>query len=73
MGKLAMFMSRVRVFLRLLVLLEMVVVGGLMVVVGGIVVMRSGLVVVLTGLMRRLCHGNSSLGRITPTHTCRFL
>jgi hypothetical protein len=62
-GKLAVFMSRLCVVLRLLVLTEVVVVRRLMVMMGGGVVMRGGRVVVLAGLMRRLCHGNSSLAR----------
>jgi len=73
-GKLAVFMSRVRVLLRLVVLTEIVMVRGLMVVMGGSVVMRGGLVVVFAGLMRRLCHDNSFLGRFAPSeHCCRFL
>jgi hypothetical protein len=56
-GKLAVFVSRLGVVLRLLVLTEVVVVRRLMVMMGGGVVMGGGRVVVLARLMRRLCHG----------------
>lgn len=65
-GKRAMLVSRLCVLLRFFVLAEIVVVRRLVMMMGGSVVMRGGRVVVLAGLVRRLCHGHSSLGKICP-------
>lgn len=52
--------------LGLFVLTEIVVLCGLVVMMGGSVVMRSGLMMVLAGLMRRFCHGHSSMNLVLP-------
>src|SRR5271165_1253533 len=55
---LAMLVSRIGVLLGLLVLAQIVMVGGLMMVMGGGVVMSGGLMMMLTGRMLwGLCHG----------------
>ena len=57
MSLLAVFVRGLRVFLRLLVLAEVVMMGGLMVMMRGGVVMSGGLMMMLARRMLRLCHG----------------
>ena len=53
----AVFVSGVGMFLRLLVLAEIVMVGGLVMVMGGSVMISGGLMMVLTGrMLGGLCH-----------------
>ena len=53
---LAMFVSRFGVLLRLFVLAEVMMMGGLMMMMGGSVVMTGRLMVILTGrMLRGLC------------------
>jgi hypothetical protein len=53
-----MFVSRFGVLLRVFVLAEVMVMGGLMMMMRGSVVMSGGLMMMLTGrMLRRLCHG----------------
>jgi hypothetical protein len=60
---LAMFVRRFGVLLRLLVLAEVMMMGGLMMMMGGGVVMSGGLMMMLAGrMLRGLCHL-----RILPT------
>ena len=55
---LAMFVSRFGVLLRVFVLAEVMVMGGLMMMMGGRVVISRGLMMMLTGrMLRGLCHG----------------
>lgn len=52
-----MFVSSLGMLLRLVVLAEIMMVGGLVMMVGGGVMVSGGLMVVLTGrMLRRLCH-----------------
>jgi hypothetical protein len=53
----AMFVGRLGVLLRLFVLAEIVMMGGLMMVMGRGMVMSGGLMMMLNGrMLRRLCH-----------------
>jgi hypothetical protein len=55
---LAMFVSRFRVLLRLFVLAEIMMMGGLMMMMCGSMMISGGLMMMLTGRMfRGLCHG----------------
>jgi hypothetical protein len=54
---LAMFVSRFRVLLRLFVLAEIMMMGGLMMMMRGRVVVGGGLMMMLTGGVLRLGHG----------------
>ncbi len=62
---LAVFVSRFGVLLRLLVLTEVMMMGGLMMMMGGGVVMSGGLMMMLAGRMFRLCHG-----AVPPNRSC---
>jgi hypothetical protein len=58
---LAMFVSRFGMPLRVFVLAEVMMMGGLMMMMGGSVVISRGLMMMLTGrMLRGLCHGASS-------------
>jgi hypothetical protein len=65
---LAMFVSRFGMSLRVFVLAEVMMMGGLMVMMGGSVVISRGLMMMLTGrMLRGLCHGAflpTGLGKI---------
>ena len=67
---LAMFVSRVSVLLRLFVLAEIMVMGGLMMMMRGGVVISSSLMMMLSGrMLRGLCHGAippTGLGKWMP-------
>jgi hypothetical protein len=55
---LAMFVSRFGMPLRVFVLAEVMMMGGLMMMMGGSVVISRGLMMMLTGrMLRGLCHG----------------
>ena len=57
---LAMFVSRFRVPLRLFVLAEVMMMGGLMMMMRGSVMISGGLMMMLAGrMLRGLCHGAS--------------
>jgi hypothetical protein len=58
---LAMFVSRFGMPLRVFVLADVMMMGGLMMMMGGSVVISRGLMMMLTGrMLRGLCHGASS-------------
>jgi hypothetical protein len=58
---LAMFVSRFGMPLRVFVLAEVMMMGGLMMMMGGSVVISRGLMMMLTGrMLRGLCHDASS-------------
>ena len=73
MGKLAMFVSRSGVFLRLFVLAEIVMMGRLMVMMRGGVVVSGRLVVMLTRWMLWcLCHLRYSSLRVNNRKTIGY-